>query len=256
MAMIIRNANLSPIINAEGVTLLPVICGRCSGSGYWCLGHHNQNGICFGCKGKGTVGYETQADRDAREAEEKRQWEEKKAKLAKIQAKAEKALAADPELAKGFRVNNEAVASIHNKFMASGGRITEAQRDLVLKIADQEAKRDAKKAQWAAEEADRRANLTELEAGRQVIEGEIITLKEKKDFRGNWQVKILIQTTNGNRVFGTLPRALEFEPGPHGGEVAINVQTLRGKRIRLTATVEPKEIGFGFYKRPAKAELL
>jgi hypothetical protein len=251
-----HNSHLNPIVDTDGTTLLPVICGRCAGSGYWARGHHNQNGICFACGGKGILGHETQADRDDREAEAKRRCEAKQRKLERIRAKANKALEADRELAEAFKVNNETVADIESKFFKSGGKITDKQRALVLQLAEREAQRAVKKAEWAAQEAARKANLTELEAGRQVLEGEIITVKDTQDYRGEWQAKILIQLANGNRVFGSLPRALEFEPGPHGGEVAIDVQTLRGKQIKLTATVEPKETGFGFYKRPAKAELL
>lgn len=258
MPMIIRHASvdLSPIAAADGAELLPVICDRCSGTGYWCLGHHNQNGVCFKCNGKGILGYESQADRDAREADAKRRWEAKQRKAERIRAKARAALDADPDLAAAFSLNNETVADIHNRFNRTGGKITEAQRALCLKIAKRAADRKAKQAEYDRQEADRKAGLTELEAGRQVVEGKILTVKDTQNYRGDWQAKILIQLDNGNRVFGSLPRALEFEPGPHGGEVAIDVQTLRGKRIKLTCTVEPKETGFGFYKRPAKAELV
>jgi hypothetical protein len=43
------------------------------------------------------------------------------------------------------------------------------------------------------------------------------------------------------RVWGTVPSGL-----------AVGL----GDRVRLTATVQPKEVGFGFYSRPSKAELL
>lgn len=89
-----------------------------------------------------------------------------------------------------------------------------------------------------------------LTAGRQVLEGEITKIAYKtNDFGGAW--KITVALDNGTKVWGTLPSALET----FGWD---EEQTVVGRRVRFTGTVEVKDDDptFGFYKRPSKAEYL
>lgn len=75
---------------------------------------------------------------------------------------------------------------------------------------------------------------------RQVIEGEIISIKSQPGFRGT-EWKMLLDC-GPYRLYGSIPRALD------------TVKT--GQRIRMVASLLPKESGFGFFKRPTKAEVL
>lgn len=84
--------------------------------------------------------------------------------------------------------------------------------------------------------------VAELAEGRYEIEGVVRTTKiQYSDFGG--QLKMLVELDNGTKVWGSVPSALYVEAGD---------------RVRFTATVERSgdDSGFGFFKRPAKAERL
>ena len=88
-----------------------------------------------------------------------------------------------------------------------------------------------------AKQADKKAERTaDVEAGRQVIEGEILNIKEQSTQFGV-VYKALVEAATGCRYWGTLPSAYEGD---------------KGDTIRLRATVKPsdKDAGFGFYSRP------
>jgi hypothetical protein len=215
---------------------IPVNCGRCAGSGrYGPI--QVQNGICFKCGGAGILGYTTQAeiDRKARAATKRAEARERaRARRREKQLRLYDALlAADPELKQAFLCENRIVMSIAQQARQKG-TITDRQRDAAINIAKQEKER-------AAQETERRAGLTDLEAGKQEITGTILNFKDIESQYG-LTVKMLVQLDNGNRLFGTCPRSL--------------LQVERGSKVVFTATVEPKEKGFGFFSRPTKARLV
>ena len=75
--------------------------------------------------------------------------------------------------------------------------------------------------------------------GRMVIEGTVTSQKlVESDFGSVYK---MILDCGAYRVWGTVPSGL-----------AVGL----GDRVRLTATIQPKEMGFGFYSRPAKAVLI
>jgi len=75
--------------------------------------------------------------------------------------------------------------------------------------------------------------------GRIVLEGTVTSQKlVESDFGSVYK---MVLDCGAYRVWGTVPSGL-----------AVGL----GDRVRLTATVQPKEVGFGFYSRPSKAELL
>jgi hypothetical protein len=76
--------------------------------------------------------------------------------------------------------------------------------------------------------------------GRVVVEGKILSIKRVES---DWGVvsKALVDC-GGYRLYGTLP-----------GNLCSDVFD-RNEVVRFKATVEPKEVGFGFYSRPGKAE--
>lgn len=98
-----------------------------------------------------------------------------------------------------------------------------------------------RQAKWDAENAARQASLTEVLAeGRYELVGTVKSTKEyESDF--GWQLKMLVELENGNRVYGTVPSSLG------------NVE--RGDKVRFTAKVERSKDDehFGFYSRPTKA---
>ena len=106
------------------------------------------------------------------------------------------------------------------------GWLTEADERLAVREAEQAAK------------VERGATVT---AGRQVIEGEVTTTKwVDNDFGGSLKMRVV----NGDLAYwGSVPSSIEVE---------------KGTRVRFTATVEPSndDPSFGFFKRPAKAEVL
>jgi hypothetical protein len=83
-------------------------------------------------------------------------------------------------------------------------------------------------------------------AGRQTIEGRVLKLKWTDRNSGYGYgasvLKALIQC-DGYRLYGTVPSSL-------AGSIDV------GDTLRVDATVEPKELGFGFWSRPRAVALL
>lgn len=69
--------------------------------------------------------------------------------------------------------------------------------------------------------------------GRITVEGLVLSIKEVETQFG-WATKLLVDC-GGFRLFGTLPSGLD---------------AVAGGSVRFAATVQPKEVGFGFYSRP------
>ena len=209
-------------------------CGRCGGAGVFrCFGHIH-NGKCFGCEG---VGYRVSTIQKIA-ARIRRQ--------AKAPAKrAAAAKARRQERAREIRIYigerpllQAALAGATNKIirdiarnLRTYGSLTPKQEELVAKLVTQDIER--------AEEIE----ITPPE-GRHTVEGEIIKIKEVPGYAyGQTDLKMIVKVTTDEgtfRLYGALPRALW------------GVDT--GTKIRYTATIEPKEDGFGFFKRPTKAE--
>ena len=79
--------------------------------------------------------------------------------------------------------------------------------------------------------------------GRQIVEGTILSVKEKWGDYG-MQLKMTLMTTGGWKLYGTLPKAINTAK--------------RGDKISLTVTVKPsyKDEFFAFGSRPAKATIV
>lgn len=83
-----------------------------------------------------------------------------------------------------------------------------------------------------------RANQPQVEQvlppeGRLTVDGLVLSIKEVETQFG-WATKLLVDC-GGFRLFGTLPSGLD---------------AVVGGSVRFVATVQPKEVGFGFYSRP------
>lgn len=87
-----------------------------------------------------------------------------------------------------------------------------------------------------AEQAEQKAAAGPLAEGRYEIVGEIISGKYVDSQYGS-TYKILVKLENGNRVYGTCPRAIDGNPGDV---------------VKITATVEQSrdDEHFGFFSRP------
>jgi len=126
------------------------------------------------------------------------------------------------------------------------GKLSPKQGAAVLKIIDGNI---AKKAEWAAKSAAESANAEPIVNGKQVITGEVITVKTQEGYYGD-TLKMLVRDDRGFKVWGTVPSALS--------EAAYEAETtVNGSRVTFSATVEASEDDnkFGFYKRPTKAKL-
>lgn len=118
------------------------------------------------------------------------------------------------------------------------GQLTERQEAAVLRNIE----RDRRQAQWDAEQAERDAKATDVPAGKHTVEGTILTVKtEDNPFGYGCVVKMLVDCGT-YRLWGTKPTSLD--------------DARRGFRVRFTANLEPRERGFGFFKRPTKAEIV
>ncbi len=86
------------------------------------------------------------------------------------------------------------------------------------------------------------ANAADCPEGRMVVEGRVLTIKDK-DTQYGTVLKMLIQAPAGFKVWGTCPVSLDCR---------------RGDVVRFTATVERSkdDSKFGFAARPTKAVVL
>lgn len=166
----------------------------------------------------------------------------------------EAAFLLDPE-----RGLNDFQFSLREKLLKYG-ELTPKQLACVTRDAEREQKFEA--AKLAREEA--LADAPKLVEGRQTIVGTIRSTKWADGYYdGDSVLKILVETDEGNRVFGTCPNAIQDgfyavlnewqndkanhpEPAPQ----------LKGSRVQFDAKVQPKEDHFGFYSRPTKPQLV
>jgi hypothetical protein len=157
--------------------------------------------------------------------------------------------AANPEQSAALDIYEEEVAAggAYDQFLAdlSKGRrlygaLTEGQTPWPLTAMLHRANR----IEWEAEKVAKMANVPALPEGRYEITGTVRSTKwQENDFGGN--LKMLVEFDDGNRVWGTVPKALGFEG-------------LQDRRVTLTAKVERSQNDdhFGFYSRPSKAAYL
>ena len=154
-------------------------------------------------------------------------------------ARAGEEFAIEHGLTEALKVEHYITESISNQ-LKNKGSISEKQIALVLKIEQDEIAFAVKVAAREAELADAPA----LEEGRYTITGLVISTKYKETEFGT-QYKQLVELDNGNRVYGTIPRAIDGDVWDTRSEV----------RVQFDAKVERStdDEHFGFYSRPTKA---
>lgn len=120
------------------------------------------------------------------------------------------------------------------------GSVSDKQLAFIERLWD---KADAKWAAHLVAKAEKAANPAgPAPLGRQVVEGEIVSLKTVEGDYGT-TFKMLVKLDNGAKVWGTEPSSISPE---------------RGDRVQFTATFEPSaaDESFGYFKRPTKAAVL
>ena len=96
---------------------------------------------------------------------------------------------------------------------------------------------------------ERLDKCVDLVSGRYEVTGIILSANSHENEYGGSN-KMTIQLPDGSRIWGTIPSKLIWSE-EHGFE---DLTLLKGRSITLTATIEQKEKGFGFFKRPSKAK--
>jgi hypothetical protein len=98
--------------------------------------------------------------------------------------------------------------------------------------------------------ASRKARVVSspIPTGRVTIVGRVVSTKWVENNYGG-SLKMLVESEQGWRVFGTVPSRL-------GDTLARNEGTLVGSKVAFTAEIQPKEADFGFYARPTGGAVL
>lgn len=233
-------------------------CHRCAGYGYIPGFEHVENAVCFGCYGgKGKmVSAKTQAGRCRTERKNHRE-ANAQAKIAEQERQERDAQRAEWTAAHADVV--EALKGMKGDFAIDMrdqieyyGKLSEKQAAAVLRIAQ--------------ENAERAEKAVEVPAGREVITGKILSVKRTESHYGytpTVNYRATIEDDRGFRVNGNLPGALiedlftmwEQEHTTSHSDREHWEDIAKGVRVTLTATLEPKETGFGFWKRAARASI-
>ena len=240
-----------------------VACPRCSGTGFFIYG------VCFKCNGartfpvkakiydasKLTASKARKAERDAAKAQAaaealtKAISESKRAAFAAVPAAPLALMKAQLMLSSGQDLGIPSLKGRLEKLRS----VVEDRREWSIKRAEflvslvdginaLEGKvRDQRKT-----EDELRADPTSwIRSGRIVIEGEVLSVKERFNDFGS-VLKMLVSDDVGRKFWSSVPRGLDLREGD------------RGQRVRFTATVERSKDDpiFGFCSRPTKPEVL
>lgn len=222
---------------AKGTDLVREECENCDkGNKPWFA--HVHDGVCFQCHGRAwfTVQVRSIKARERRAA--KRQ-----AQQAEEIAAREEAIAARKEW------NTE-----HPEFVAALKALVAAKVSFAVDIADlQEIPTENQIAAILRVHAEHIAKAEaeiDVPEGRQTVTGRVISYKlvdNHFSYHGGTTVKILVEDPRGFRIYGTAPAALLNDR---------DANELKGTEVEFTATLEGKEKGFGFFKRPTKAQFV
>lgn len=224
------------------------ICSRCDGTGHYAWnGDHDWCYRCGGDEVESTAATAEQLLENAKETVRRtiRLWAKRDAAYAARQILVDTWKADNSEFIARLRTYEESGISFletgNYRLDAFLGGDLEASpvsgtyRAALVRAMDDH---DARKAESAA---------NPVPSGRETVTGRIISFKEVEDrysYYGGQIVKMLVEDDRGWRVFGTVPSALS------GAE--------RGDRVTFTAALEAseKDPGFGFFKRPTKAQIV
>ncbi len=202
------------------------ICGGCKGTGRW--GH--RNGTCAACRGRGHSVDRANVTIETPEMEFLLNKLIVAYKITNVEEYKFHSL--------GYGGYDDFMMSVFVRFIRYG-EVSEK----VLAILRKSMKSDA---EYAERQAERDAQKVEVVEGKRQIEGVISSTKYEFNrfaYNGEEILKIVVDC-GGYRLYGTCPKSIADE------------ENLVGKTVRFTATVKAKELGFGFYSRPKKAEVI
>jgi hypothetical protein len=154
-----------------------------------------------------------------------------------------KVYADNPGLEEALATDHHIIGDIRVRLL-SRGEISEKQIALVFKIARQESERAERRIAQAAEAAALAASGVRVPAGRGPVEGVILSVRAEDGAYG-FQVKVLVQSDEGWKVWGTLPRSL-WDDAAVGSRIA----------FKATTTASDDDPVFGFFSRPTNAALV
>lgn len=219
-----------------------VLCGKCCGRGRIEAYAVIDGGVCYSCSGHGLIKVISQAEHEKAEKrrEQQRAYREKKRqeKIKAEEIEREKVFTAfeneyrDEIVAlKAYEGNNpfimEMLTRVNQKCPLSDKQIA-----AMVKIIEDEANKV----------------IADVPEGRMEITGKVISVNLVPDmysYHESYIAKITIDCGE-YRLYGTKPKM----------ETPMDGESLRGKTITFKATLSPKEKGFGYFKRPAKANLV
>lgn len=225
-------------------------CHRCGGEGGSKAWAHTGY-TCYECSGTGKGKIRTvkvySAEKLAKlnAATEKRDAKKLAAQFAEAEIESQRKaaaraalLAANPGLETALQTGHAICRDLAER-LTTYGSLSTAQIALAFKLA--------------ADAAAPKPVKLDVPGGRHAIEGTILSVKEaESDFGITWKMLVEVETPEGSyRVFGTVPRSIcTYDICGKG------IEAFKGRRVKLTATVQPKEPGFGFYSRPTGAQLV
>lgn len=226
-------------MNATQDEIVTINCGKCAGVGRLWIYAHREAGICYGCMGKGIQWQGTRAELDAIEARREKRRQQRVARAEREQAKRQQRfdawLAGNPgaqQIAIHQTETNTFVIDLQNA-MASGRTLSDRQ----IEAGVQSVNRDNERAEQRRKQD---AEATNAPEGRIEVEGTVVSFKT---YESQWGITHKMLVDCGTyRLFGTIPAAIS--------------KVEQGQRVTFTAQVEPKERGFGTFKRPTKARVL
>lgn len=257
-----------PYPGRKGAEVIVEDCGKCSGTGSVSWGidvsarlHNIETGkfrdvpkVCFDCHGIGRISFTVKSAR-ARFRRHAKQQAETARKVAEAEAKRETNRAE-------FTASNGDVVEIIATLNGGFGESLREQFDTTGKLSDNQVEAVRR---IAAEQA----NTAPVAEGRAAITGKVVSTKWHESQYGE-TLKMVVQDDRGFRVWGTVPQALmpsnyfdenggyHHEHGVGCGGPDSNHEMDEPIRVTFTATVTASDDDetFGFYKRPAKAEVL
>ncbi len=94
-----------------------------------------------------------------------------------------------------------------------------------------------------------RLRPSEAPSGRMTVEGRVLSVKANESERFGIRYGMTVRLRNGSTVWSSIPRSLDEAVG-------LEPESLRGRRVRFTATFEPTGPRFAFARRPRDASLI
>lgn len=171
--------------------------------------------------------------------------------------------AANPDLAEWLRLSEQdywtvkadlrgPVPTFARKQREDWGSLSEKSTSLLRKIMTE---RQEKAAGRVTEREEAIAAGKGWKAGRQQVEGTIISSKWAEGFRGGEVNKWLVKTDDGLKVFFSAPTPFWVSSNEPRSRNEQNSMVALGDRVTVTLTIEPSQddVLFAFGKRPAKA---